>query len=211
MLLSFSKAFLMVRLADMFVLKDRTSHSEAEQTFTFVYSILISQMSHLEWGYFAPIFVITRPDFIRFLCGRWICSFYILTARSLQWFFVMLPHDIRGRCWWYGSRGWTFTSISSYILLLCDRWQQRGSLTEWCMTWKNIWNKCEPLNSSMGKRMAAVDIHWCLLNVYRDWTVAVSTVRLWVMRFSSDDSHRHLCQCRFLQACRFQFIAGENA
>ena len=41
----------------------------------------------------------------------------------------MLAHDIRGRCWWYGSMGWTFPLIVCSILLLCDRWQQRGSLT----------------------------------------------------------------------------------
>ena len=37
-------------------------------------------------------------------------------------------HDVRGGCWRYSSRGWTFPPISHYILLLCDRWQQRG----WC-------------------------------------------------------------------------------
>ena len=50
----------------------------------------------------------------------------------------MMSHDIRGRWWWYSSRGWTFPPRFCYILLPCDRWQQRGSLTEWCLTWKCI-------------------------------------------------------------------------
>ena len=34
--------------------------------------------------------------------------------------FMMLSHNIRGGCWWYGSRGWAFLPIFHYILLL---WQ----------------------------------------------------------------------------------------
>ena len=41
---------------------------------------------------------------------------------------VTAPHDITGGCWWDGSRGWTFPQIFHYMLLLCDRWQQRGSM-----------------------------------------------------------------------------------
>ena len=37
---------------------------------------------------------------------------------------ITLAHDIRGGCWWDSSRGWTFSSVSHYMLLLCDRWQQ---------------------------------------------------------------------------------------
>ena len=40
--------------------------------------------------------------------------------------FFMLAHDIRGSCWWYGSRGGTFLLIFHYILLLCNRWQQKS-------------------------------------------------------------------------------------
>ena len=38
------------------------------------------------------------------------------------------------------------------------------------------------------EKIAPSDIHRCLLNVYRDQTVDVSTVRQWVARFSSGDS-----------------------
>jgi len=43
----------------------------------------------------------------------------------------MLAPDIIDQCWWYSSEGWPFLPIFHYILLLCDRWQQRGILTIW--------------------------------------------------------------------------------
>jgi len=47
------------------------------------------------------------------------------------------------------------TSIH-YILLPSNRWQQSGSLTKWCLTWKGVWSKCMELNSSTQKKY----IHW---------------------------------------------------
>jgi len=35
----------------------------------------------------------------------------------------------------YSRRGWTFPLIFHYFLLLCVRRQQRGTLTEWHLTW----------------------------------------------------------------------------
>ena len=35
-------------------------------------------------------------------------------------------------------------------------------------------------------KMAPIDIHWSLLKVYRDKTVTVNTVRLWVLQSSND-------------------------
>lgn len=61
----------------------------------------------------------------------------------------MLAYNIRSGCQCDGSRGWIFPPISHYVLLLCDRWQHRGSLTEWCLTWKCMWNKGVELDSSM--------------------------------------------------------------
>ena len=56
-----------------------------------------------------------------------------------------------------------------------------------------------------GKKMAPVDVHWCLLNICGDQRVDVSTLRWWVVHFSSHDSNMkdkpHSRQpCRFLQA-----------
>lgn len=56
------------------------------------------------------------------------------TAKYKGWFksnasyFIVLAYDVRD-CSWYGSRGWTFLPIFYFILLPCDGWQQRHSLT----------------------------------------------------------------------------------
>ena len=55
------------------------------------------------------------------------------------------------------------------------------------------------------EKMAPTDIHQHLLNIYGDQTVDVSTVRQWVVCFSSGDSdvEEEPClrqPCRFLQA-----------
>jgi hypothetical protein len=44
------------------------------------------------------------------------------------------------------------------------------------------------MNSSMWKKIAPVAIHRCCLNIYRDQTVDVGTVRQSVVNFSSSDS-----------------------
>jgi len=59
----------------------------------------------------------------------------------------MLAHNAGGRCWWYGSSGWAFPPIFHCILLLRDRWQQRGSLIQQGLTWKWAWSR--GLNSSV--------------------------------------------------------------
>jgi len=66
--------------------------------------------------------------------------------------FTMLSHNIRGRRWWYGSRGWIFPPVFLH-LLPCDRWQQRGSLTKWCLTCKYRWSKGVSLISSIWKKL----------------------------------------------------------
>ena len=80
----------------------------------------------------------------------------------------MLAHNARGRCWWDGSRGRTFTPVFHYTLFLCGRWQQRGSLIEWCLTWECRWSKGVSLSSSTWKKMAPIDIHQQLQNISRD-------------------------------------------
>jgi len=87
-------------------------------------------------------------------------------------------------CRWDGSRDWTFPPIFHYLLLSCDRWQQRGSLTEWHLTWKGIWSR-SVTEFLYAETMALTDINQCLLNVEEDQTVSVSTMRWWVECFSS--------------------------
>ena len=64
------------------------------------------------------------------------------------------------------------------------------------------------------EKMASTDIPRCLLNIHGDQTVHVSTVRQWVVHFSSDYSNIGsplLMQAFTCAACRVLFIAGENA
>ena len=56
-----------------------------------------------------------------------------------------------------------------------------------------------------GKKIALIDIHWCLLSIYGDQTVDVSTVGQWVVLFSNEDSNMKYKShsgwlCKFLQA-----------
>ena len=81
------------------------------------------------------------------------CETYNGCYRSNSSYFIMLAHDIRGRCWWHSKRGWTFPPIFHSMLLPCDWWQQRGSLTQWRLTWKRVWRKGVSLNSSIWKKL----------------------------------------------------------
>ena len=123
-----------------------------------------------------------------------------------------MVHNVRGRCSWYGSREWTFQPIFYCILLPCDRWQQRSSLTKWHLTWKCEWSKDVELNFPTQKKMTPIGIHWHVLNVYENQTV--STVRQWVVCFfsgNSDSGSPPLVQIFMGTACRLLFIIGENA
>jgi len=62
------------------------------------------------------------------------------------------------------------------------------------------------------EKMAPTGIHQCLLDVYGDQTVDVSTVRQGVLHFSSGDSGSPPPAQMFTSmACRLLFIAGKNA
>jgi len=64
------------------------------------------------------------------------------------------------------------------------------------------------------EKMAPTDIHQCLLNVDGKQRVAVSTVRWWMVHFSSGDSDCGsplLVQIFTSMECTLLFIAGENA
>ena len=88
--------------------------------------------------------------------------------------------------------------------------------------WQNgIWHEsaheakvCHLFHSLWKNKMAPIDIHRLLLNIYGECTVDVSTVRQWVVRFSSDNSNSGmspLVQIFMSIACRFLFITGKNA
>ena len=61
-----------------------------------------------------------------------------------------------------------------FTVLLCDRWQQRGSLTKWCLTWKYVWSKGVSLDSSMLKKwhpLAFIDACWMSMET-KQWVWA---------------------------------------
>jgi len=92
-------------------------------------------------------------------------------SESNSSYLILLIHNIRGGCWWYGSRDWTLPPIFHSILLLCDRWQQRGSLTKWRLTWKWVWSKDVSLNSSVQKKMhplTSIDTCWTFMET-KQW------------------------------------------
>ena len=132
-------------------------------------------------------------------------------SKSNASYFVMLAHSIRRGGWWYGSRGWTFPPISHYMLLPCDRWQQRGSLTEWCHVRSadeaKVWNLIPP----HGKN----GTHWLTLTLAECLWRPNSGCECWVGgHFSSGDGNGGsppLVQILTSTACRFLLMDGENA
>ena len=95
-------------------------------------------------------------------------------------------------CWPTGSetddggvnrRGWSFPPVFHYILLLCDRWQQRGNLTKWHLTWKWVCSESVSLHSSVRKKWHSLTF------ILAFWTYMESKQWMWaqweVVRFSS--------------------------
>ena len=99
-----------------------------------------------------------------------------------------------------GMSAWVEPSCQlSYILLPCDRWQQRGSLTEKCLTWKRIMKQRCVSEFPHVEKMAHIDSHQHLLNVSGNQTVDVSTVR-WCISAAEIATVGHLHCCRLLPA-----------
>ena len=123
---------------------------------------------------------------------------------------MMLAHDVRGGYWWYGSRVWTFPPMFHYVLLQCDRLQQKGILTRWSLTWKCRWRKGVSLNSFTWKKwhpLTSSDA--CLETSQWMWAQWGGGWRISVVATST---MRHLHCCRFVirVACRLLYTAGKN-
>jgi len=114
---------------------------------------------------------------------------------SIASYVILLAHSVRGRCWWYGSRGRTFPPISHYLLLLYDSWQQRGSLTEWHLIWKCMWGT----EFLYAENMAPTDIHQHLLNTAEQWMWA-QWGGGWCISVVTTVTVGQLCCCRLLRA-----------
>ena len=93
-------------------------------------------------------------------------------SKSNTSYFIILTHDIRRRCWRYDSTDWTFPPIFHCILFLCDRWQQRGSLTNGI--WHGNMYEGVELNSSLWQkwhRLTFIDIYWTFMESWHSETL----------------------------------------
>ena len=116
-------------------------------------------------------------------------------------YFVLWACDVRGGWWWYGGRSWTFPPIFHYVLLLCVRWQQRGSLTKRSMTWKCVWSKDVELNSSVKEKcypLTFIDAYWMFMRT-KQW-MWVQWGSGWCISAVVPVTVGHFCSCRFSQA-----------
>ena len=76
-----------------------------------------------------------------------------------------------------------------------------------------VWTKCV-IEFLPALKMALIDICQHLLNIYGDQTVGVSTVRQWLLHFSSADNDSGSLPLVYVfrsVACRLLFIADKNA
>jgi len=103
-----------------------------------------------------------------------------------------------GESWWYGSRGPTFSPMLHSMLLLCDRWQQRGSLTEWHLAWKYIWSNMQMSHHEMKRILISSSIEISGLqpgNCVHSWILASLSWKWcsqhWnIEKFAPGESHR---------------------
>ena len=130
---------------------------------------------------------------------------------------MKLAHNVRGGRWWYGTTGYIFPPISHYILLHCDKWQQRGTLTEWHLTWKYMWSKGVSLNSSMWKKwhpLTFTDTYWTLMEtkqwMWTQWEMS-GVFQQWWQRCERQAMFQMAMHLSTSVVCGLLFIAGENA
>ena len=115
--------------------------------------------------------------------------------------FILLAHNFRGGRWWYSSRGWAFSPIPHYTLLLCNRWQQRGSVTN--AVWHRSTYKAKVCHRipPWGKKIAPltfIDTCWMFMET-KQWMWA-QWGGGWCVSAVVAATVGHLCWCRFLQA-----------
>jgi len=96
--------------------------------------------------------------------------------------------------------------------LLYNRWQEKGQIERMVSNMQVHTRQRCVTEFILMENTAPIDIQQHLLNVSRDQTVDVSTVRQWVVRFSSGDTGPPpLVQIFMSVACRLLFIASDDA
>ena len=120
-------------------------------------------------------------------------------------YFIMLAHDVRGGCWWYGSR---LNLPAKIPLHFVSMWQiAAGGQSDNTVSDMEVYVK--ELNSSMRKKMhllTFINPCWVFMET-KQWMWAQ-----WVVHFNSGDSGSPpLVQIFTSTAWRLLFITGENA
>lgn len=83
----------------------------------------------LRWCYsFCVLWIRLLVNYLKTLVKNYFCFIYRGCSGSNTSYFIMLIRDVRGGCWRYSSRGWTLPPVFHCMLMLCDRWQQRGTV-----------------------------------------------------------------------------------
>ena len=121
----------------------------------------------------------------------------------------MLAHDIRSRSWCYGSWDWTVLPIFHYVLLPCNRWQQRGSLIKWHLTWSAYETKVCHWNSSVWKKwhpLTYTDSCWPLMETKQSLLAQWGSG--WCASASVTVTVCHLCWSWFLQVQNAGFCSS---
>lgn len=100
----------------------------------------------------------------------------------LHW---LMKSHWRDKCWWDGSRGWTSVPLHFVVMRQMAAQGQSGNMMshmEGCM------KQSLSLNYTVWKKIAPTNICWHLLSIHGHQPVDVSTVRWWLVHFSSGDS-----------------------
>ena len=116
-------------------------------------------------------------------------------------YFITFTLNIRGGCWWYGSRGWTSHQYS-VIFFAVQQMAVDGQPDKMASDMKVRMKQRHVIKFPHAEKIASTDIHWHLLNVYEDQTVNVNTVKWQVMCFSFGNSDAKV-KPHFEYPCRF--------
>ena len=139
-----------------------------------------------------------------FYIHRWICIYACTDTKGapkVMPLILLYWPTVRGRWWSYDSRNWHFLPIFHYVLLPYNRWQQRGSVTQWRLMWECIWSKGEEWNSSVRKKdHPVIFTNTCWMSAETRMWMCAWWGGGWCTPAVRTASLDHVCWCRLLWA-----------
>ena len=116
---------------------------------------------------------------------------YETCSKSNASYFVMLAHDVSSGWWWYGSRGWTFPL--HFVAMWQTAAEAQPDSVEFDM---GVQMKQRCVTEFLHvEKIASIDIHWCLLNIYGDQTVDFNSEAWWCVPAVATVTVGHLFWC----------------